>query len=224
MGIRFRCPHCIRPLNVKAAQAGQQGICPKCHEKILVPSESELDPDGNELSASISMPSLEVLREPAQQPEPSTPDSASAVPDDFLCGKPGTAVHQIAGDPIFEAPNRIWHIRDAQMTESGPFKGKRLRRMIDSGKLKANDYVCREDWQDWRVAGETFPELGATLSQIPLASDSVFTDSNYEISGAMTAKARKAKQKHRLNLIQIVLCASGLLIMAALCYLLIRLI
>lgn len=230
MGIRFRCPHCNRPLNIKASQAGQLGICPKCHEKLQVPMDSELDLDGNELSGSVSMSAFEGIELnppiPAQawSSLDSDSDAAREEQEDFLCGRPGSAVHQIVGDPIFEAPNRIWHIRDAKRVESGPIKGKRLRKMIDNGSLKANDFVCREDWQDWQLASEAFPELGVASSQVPIASQSVFTDSSYEISGEVTAKARKAKQKRQLVAIQMAGVVGGLLIVAALCYLLVKVI
>lgn len=211
----------MRKLNVKSVQAGQAGICPKCKGKIQVPLESEVDSEGNYLEGFEPPPSV--------MPQQSTQSSDAMVLDvsrsdgDFLLGKPGTVVHDIGADPIFEAPHRIWHVRDSAMTESGPFKGKKLRKMIDSGLVGANDYVCREDWEDWRIAGDAFPELGPPRSQIPVASDGVFTDSRYEISGAVTAKARKAMRRKRLNLIQIGLCIAGLLIVAALCYLLVKL-
>ena len=40
MGIRFYCPHCDRPLNVKTHQAGKVGICPHCDRDVQVPLES----------------------------------------------------------------------------------------------------------------------------------------------------------------------------------------
>ncbi len=39
MGIRFYCPNGHK-LNVKEFQAGQRGICPKCHAKFDIPFES----------------------------------------------------------------------------------------------------------------------------------------------------------------------------------------
>ncbi len=42
MGIRFLCPHCDSRLNVKVAQAGLRGDCPRCQQLIAVPFESNL--------------------------------------------------------------------------------------------------------------------------------------------------------------------------------------
>ncbi len=38
MGIRFRCEYCKKRLNVKAKQAGEYCLCPRCEHEILVPS------------------------------------------------------------------------------------------------------------------------------------------------------------------------------------------
>ncbi len=40
MGIRFLCEHCQQLLNVKAHQAGEEGVCPKCEQPIRVPEKS----------------------------------------------------------------------------------------------------------------------------------------------------------------------------------------
>lgn len=40
MGIRFFCEHCHQQLNVKAHQAGEEGVCPKCQQPIFVPAQS----------------------------------------------------------------------------------------------------------------------------------------------------------------------------------------
>ena len=42
MGIRFLCNHCEKRLNVKAAQAGQDGRCPHCLGRIIVPVKSTI--------------------------------------------------------------------------------------------------------------------------------------------------------------------------------------
>jgi hypothetical protein len=224
MGIRFRCPSCQRKLNIKALQAGKKGVCPKCREALRVPKFSGLDKDGNDL------PQEEMDRLAASY---SAKSSAQETPakvgsdsngQEFQCGQPGTAIQEDHIDPIFEAPDRVWHLRDAQQVESGPISGKKLRKKINAGNVKPGDFVCREDWQDWRSASEAFPELDAGTTAIPRASESVYTNSDYPISEAVTAKAQKAQAKKRITNIQIAMCVVGLLITAALCYLLIRLI
>ena len=43
MGIRFLCEACGKKLNIKEELAGRKGRCPKCNEKILIPTESALE-------------------------------------------------------------------------------------------------------------------------------------------------------------------------------------
>lgn len=152
------------------------------------------------------------------------PESSRPLDDKFRLGAPGTEVRPDYVDPILEAPHRVWHIRDTADRQSGPFSGKQLRRKIDSGRVKPEHSVCREDWEDWMSASEVFPEIGMAMSAIPLASDRVFTDSNYQISSDLNPKARKAKQKRRKHAISIGLIVFGLLITIGLCYLLLTLI
>lgn len=61
MGIRFRCTHCDRKLNVKAKQAGDICVCPDCENEIQVPLESELPKRKRNRRRR---PSLDTLHEP----------------------------------------------------------------------------------------------------------------------------------------------------------------
>ena len=38
MPIRFRCPHCKKPLQVKDHLAGKKGTCPTCKKGVVIPS------------------------------------------------------------------------------------------------------------------------------------------------------------------------------------------
>ena len=123
-------------------------------------------------------------------------------------------------DPILEAVHRVWHVRDSDGNASGPFKGKELRRQLDSGKIKAGFDLCREDWEDWRTAAEVFPELGGVSDRIPIASASVFTDPSYQIGRPLTEKTQRALKKKRRLVLGIIALVALLLIMVGLCYLL----
>lgn len=123
-------------------------------------------------------------------------------------------------DPILEAVHRVWHVRDSDGNASGPFKGKELRRQLDSGKIKAGFDLCREDWEDWRTAAEVFPELGGVSDRIPIASASVFTDPSYQIGRPLTEKTQRALKKKRRLVLGIIALIALLLIMVGLCYLL----
>ena len=123
-------------------------------------------------------------------------------------------------DPILEAVHRVWHVRDPVGNASGPFKGKELRRQLDSGTIGAGFDLCREDWEDWRKAAEVFPELGVLSDRIPIASASVFTDPSYQIGRPLTEKTQRALKKKRQLVLGIVALVALLLITVGLCYLL----
>lgn len=40
MGVKFTCPRCGRRLNVKSSLAGKRGVCPHCHDKVDIPTQS----------------------------------------------------------------------------------------------------------------------------------------------------------------------------------------
>lgn len=61
MGIRFRCIHCDRKLNVKAKQAGEVCVCPDCENEIQIPFESEIKKKRKR------RPSLDTLHAPLRQ-------------------------------------------------------------------------------------------------------------------------------------------------------------
>ncbi len=257
MGIRLRCIHCDKKLNVKSTQAGKKVHCPRCRGRLRIP----VDSDSQHLilehaKARAAADEKEITAEEVDEgfePEPIHPQAVhfedndgervlseaprnSAEPKDevaspsnlnpradFLLGEPGSSIPANYIDPIIEAPHRVWHIRNAKGVESGPFKGRKLRKKIEFGVIKGHFEVCREDWEDWRLASEVFPELGEQR-KIPAACDSVYTDSFYEISDGQTLRARKRKQKQRNFVLGIAVLAVGTLITISLCYLLIRLI
>jgi len=138
MGIKFKCEHCHRTLNVKADLAGKRGICPKCQGKIDIPlASTEGGSDGS--------------------PDGLPPDAAASVtvrtaPTDGSAG--------LAYDPIAEAPQLNWYVAPAgSMTKYGPAPGDLMRSWIREGRVSSDSLVWREGWPQWRVAAQAFPEL-----------------------------------------------------------------
>lgn len=134
MGIKFKCEHCHRTLNVKADLAGKRGICPKCQGKIDIPlasTEGESDGSPPDAAASVAV--------------------RTAQPD----GSAGSAY-----DPIAEAPQLNWYVAPAgSMTKYGPAPGELMRSWIREGRVSSDSLVWREGWPQWRVAAQAFPEL-----------------------------------------------------------------
>ena len=86
MGIKFHCPQGHK-LNVKAFLAGKKAVCPKCGERVLVPTESEPSTAGSAATSAQNMPqsidsmaSVELVTtsqesvEPGNSPPPITSD------------------------------------------------------------------------------------------------------------------------------------------------------
>jgi hypothetical protein len=138
MGIKFKCEHCHRTLNVKADLGGKRGICPKCQGKIEIPlASTEADGDG--------------------LPDATPPDAAASV---SVRTAPADGPSGSAFDPIAEAPQLNWYVAPAgSMTKYGPAPGDLMRSWIREGRVSGDSLVWREGWPQWRVAVQAFPEL-----------------------------------------------------------------
>lgn len=184
MGIRFNCPHCNRALNVKAAQAGLDGICPTCRQVVKIPDpafvgvdvvdsfqheSTQSDSDDNQDTAEGLDP---VTRQESEQLEidigspgsvPHRSKGRFRVPDNeenrenFVLDKPTQNLG--AGDPILDAPNLIWYYRNKEQGEKGPLKSKAMVAELKQGKISQQTLVWREDWEAWLPAAKVFPQL-----------------------------------------------------------------
>ncbi|HEY2840774.1 MAG TPA: DUF4339 domain-containing protein [Pirellulales bacterium] len=130
MGIKFKCEHCQRTLNVKDHLGGKRGICPRCQGKIEIPLASTVI-DGAGTVDSLAPPA------------PLTPQSS-----------------HVPLDPIAEAPQLNWYVAPpGSMTKYGPAQGDLMRSWIREGRVSGDSLVWREGWPQWRVAAQAFPEL-----------------------------------------------------------------
>ncbi|MCI0681583.1 MAG: hypothetical protein L0Y71_05735 [Gemmataceae bacterium] len=88
MSIRFKCPHCKKPLAVKDNLAGKRAACPACKKPILIPAPIAAPVDVEALAAA-------ALADPVEAPK----DDA-AKPIEFncvYCDEPVTAAPDMAG-------------------------------------------------------------------------------------------------------------------------------
>jgi hypothetical protein len=138
MGIKFKCEHCHRTLNVKDHLVGKRGICPKCQGKIEIPiASTEDDGDGS--------------------PDAAPPDGTASV---TVRTAPADASAGSAIDAIAEAPQLNWYVAPpGSMTKYGPAPGDLMRSWIREGRVSSDSLVWREGWPQWRVAAQAFPEL-----------------------------------------------------------------
>jgi hypothetical protein len=99
--IRFRCPHCQKPLGVKDHLAGKRAKCPTCQKPILIPSASAKSTPTKPAAAAPELPSVEVEELAAaalsEQPETNGQTEAAATID-FQCEFCETTIHAPRAD------------------------------------------------------------------------------------------------------------------------------
>ena len=155
MGIKFLCPGGHK-LHVKAFLAGRKAVCPKCGQKVLVPTESESQFAGKkELHAgSIG--------------EASNAGSAGSVSATLEMPIPlddlphSSRSSNTVADPISEDPDAVWYVRPQSGGQFGPASGETMRSWVTEGRVAGNSLVWRAGWPDWQLADLTFPHLAST--------------------------------------------------------------
>lgn len=141
MGIRFLCPQGHK-LHVKAYLAGRRGICPHCGAKMVIPHESN-------------------LRQPveAARPAESRQKMADFAEVETMLESPAAAtgtMPQVVTTALDEATDAIWYVRSPGGDQYGPADTLQMRRWLDESRIDPTWYAWREDWPDWRLAGDVF--------------------------------------------------------------------
>lgn len=174
MGIKFTCPHCGTPLNVKSELAGKRGRCPQCQEKIEIPKEDAPGGAAATVAAASMATQPASVSNPAAQAPGSTP--AFAAPANPALGPSVAAVPSSIPaaaapvDPIAEAPQLQWYVMPpGAESQYGPAVGEEFRNWINEGRVTADTLVWRQDWPEWKAAGLVFPELQGPVSAMPVA-------------------------------------------------------
>jgi hypothetical protein len=159
MGIKFTCPACGRALNVKSELAGKRGRCPNCQAKVDIPAESAVASDANATGAVSSQASP---AGPTGAVNPATDAGFLSVEEQTtVWPKRQPAPNAGIVDPITEAPNLQWYaLPPGAAGQYGPVTGDDFRTWLGEGRITADALVWRQDWPNWKRAGEVFPQLG----------------------------------------------------------------
>src|SRR6202035_5508417 len=85
--IRFRCPHCKKPLQVKDHLAGKKAACPTCKKAIVIPKPAVVPPDQGAAPVGPSAAEIEEQAAAAFTEEPVTNGKQAEAPAtiDFTC-------------------------------------------------------------------------------------------------------------------------------------------
>jgi hypothetical protein len=165
MGIKFLCPGGHK-LHVKAFLAGRKAVCPKCGQKVLVPTESESQFAGKKESHAGSI---------GETSDTSTAGSISAtleMPIPLVDLPHASRSSGSVADPISEDPDAVWYVRPQSGGQFGPASGETMRGWVTEGRVAGDSLVWRAGWPDWQTADSTFPHLA---SKAPAAPTSVVT-------------------------------------------------
>lgn len=233
MGIRFNCPHCSGPLNVKTSQAGLDALCPYCREILTIAaqtspaiinsetpaqlteenqnSDSQVTQYGlNQVSSeSVSLLTDFGLPEPGAKEKSNRRFRSVAFEESksaFLLDKPALRSRSGKTDPIADAPNLIWYYRLKNQPEQGPLKAKVMLAELDAGKIVPGSLVWREDWETWLPAEQVFPQLR------PKTNDSS-TGSSQSVSGGQQLLTRMQQLLTRSPIAAIVALVLGMLLL-----------
>jgi len=163
MGIKFRCPNGHK-LNVKAHQAGKKGYCPKCKTQVNIPLKStrkgkaEREAERLAAEAQATAPTATVSpagTAPAPMPVATRITPLPEVPTTSLPSSPSMATT----DPLASNPDLVWYVRSTSGDQFGPAKGELFNAWIQEGRVGTDSLVWQEGWEDWKQAGEVFPQL-----------------------------------------------------------------
>ncbi len=250
MGIRFLCHHCEKRLNVKTAQAGQEGDCPHCGETLTVPTKSTIPSELEKSSRPRRRPShtgsdsviglLDAEKDPsigapALNQETASPTASSSVQrkptnsssssEVFELDKPGPPDSLGKVDPIAEAPKRVWYFRSKEIGERGPLRAKAMREHLEKGDVTVGCIVWREDWEDWLRAEKVFPSLAAKAKKMKQQDrvDRAFKDANYKIPDEFNPHSELNRRRRFRNRMFIAAIAGGILLIGVLIFVLIKL-
>jgi hypothetical protein len=202
MPIRFRCPHCKKPLSVKDHLAGKKATCPACKKPIAIPSAAASV--GPAPVSAEPPPNIEELAAAALSEEPQGNGKAEAPAGtiDFTCDFCDTELHV----PREDAGKRV------------PCPNPECRRIIKVPSPK------EEKAKDWREIAKKGP--AAALVNQPEKIDEaawgtetdrgrVTTESLREAGAIAAPPAPELSQRTKVHRVLLVIVAVPVLLLAA---------
>lgn len=219
MGIRFACPLCARPLNIKSELAGRRGICPKCRGRILIPRED---------APAVPVPAVAEHTQPSADQETVMPARGKGRPTPAQTPRPtGPAVRPPTGSPL-DDPDALWYVRPPAGGQYGPASGEVMRSWIAENRITPSTLLWRQGWSQWRSAREALPGLlpqpGAEQAAAQPATAAAGTPDTAEpvilFGQAGIGQERNVRSQRRLTIIVLLALTSivliGLLVFLAL--------
>ncbi len=121
-------------------------------------------------------------------------------------------------DPLREAPEAVWYVRPPSGGQFGPARGETMDRWMSEGRVTADSLVWRDGWEDWREAGDVFPQLPTPPAGSPLgdtAADSAALP-DFSIQDTTPAPRRLKARRRRSPILAIAAVVTLVLVSLAL--------
>ena len=169
---------------------------------------AQVAPSGPQFTPTVPM-------QPALPMHPATPLQRTVPMQAAALAQPMTPMlaTQAPLDPIDEAPQSIWYVRPPSGGQYGPARGDIMRKWLGEGRVSPDSLVWREGWQDWRIAAEAFPSLGAAVTP-PMPAP--VTPATYAASGtpAYSAATLRPRRRNSTSLAIAIVAVLGLMCLA----------
>lgn len=155
MGIICFCPNGHRT-KLKDRFAGLRVRCPQCGEKFRVaPHEPQKREQTSAITPILPTGPLEEFDSPYSDGSPSR---------DMHSQLDGHVKQNTKSVPsiLTEDPSQLWRIAPPGGQPSNAMKGAELFTLLSSSKIKADVYVWRTDWSEWKLVTTVFPDFFQT--------------------------------------------------------------
>ena len=219
-GCKRQCPHCSseivvpssEPLPDFAATPLGDGLRPfknsKTQDVAIGGGEQEKASSlatretlPNRIRQRMKRPKNQLLR---HRPPELAPEDIEQSFETFMLDKPQLPPTMGKVDPILQAPKQIWYLRNKELGEIGPLKGKLMQRRLDAGDIKIGSLVWRGDWDGWIPAEKVFPRLVAEAEgvRLKMKRSRAFKELPIELrkpSKRSKKKLTKGEKTHRKN-------------------------
>ncbi|MDC0283781.1 DUF4339 domain-containing protein [Mariniblastus sp.] len=110
----------------------------------------------NRIRQRIKRPKDQLLK---HRPPVIEPEEIDQSVETFMLDKPQLPPTMGKVDPILQAPKQIWYLRNKELGELGPLKGRLMQKRLDAGDITIGSLVWRGDWGGWIPAEKVFPSL-----------------------------------------------------------------
>lgn len=171
-GCKRQCPHCsaevivpaVTSTSIEHARDVSRPAVRAPKQKFSIAGDEGNKPGNvavketlpNRIRQRIKRPKDQLLK---HRPPVIEPEEIDQSVETFMLDKPQLPPTMGKVDPILQAPKQIWYLRNKELGELGPLKGRLMQKRLDAGDITIGSLVWRGDWGGWIPAEKVFPSL-----------------------------------------------------------------